>query len=152
MNKVKPENIFYLVLICLIIVFLLILVINPQLKSKENFFSNNRHMGNHNHNNLIYNLNPSEFYTLQEKYKSLNNRYTGGLTWESESIIKNPKLNSLMSVLYNRSCPPPLISKMGGYNFYGPADFDLNNSEQMIKRNEVNKFNNSNDNTTTVIT
>ena len=131
MNKVKPENIFYLVLICLIIIFLIILVINPQLKSRETFFSNNSavHIGKHNNvKKVIYDLNPSEYYTLLEKYKSLNKKYTGGLTWESESVIKNPKLNSLMNILYNRSCPPALISKMGTYNFYGPADFDLNNS------------------------
>ena len=57
-----------------------------------------------------------------------------------------------MSVLYNRACPPQLISSMPGYTFYGPSDFDLNNSDQMIKRNKVNKFNSSKDNTTTVIT
>ena len=161
MNKLKPESIFYFILLVLIIIFLIILVVNP--RNTEGFNSNNKkHHKHKNHSRyvgkvddklrLIYNLDPSEYYTLVEKYKALNNQYKTSLSWESDSVVKNNKMNSLMSILYNRACPPQLISSMPGYTFYGPSDFNLNDSQQMIERNKANKFDSSGDNTNTVIT
>lgn len=137
MNKLKPENIFCFILIGLIIIFLIILLINPTIK--ERFFSKKHFsdtkspnfIGNYEDRlRLVYNLNPSEYYTLVQKYKALNKQYKTGLSWESESIVKNNKLNSLMSILYNRACPPQLIGSMPGYTFYGPADFNLNDKNK----------------------
>lgn len=130
-NKMAPDKCICLILMVLIIIFLLILLIKPKINEQFRINTMNTYrnrVGNSNKNSkdkLVFNLTPSEYYSLVEKNKVLNN-YKTASSWESDSVIKNPKLNALMSIAYNRSCGPQYISDMGKYNVLGPTDFNLN--------------------------
>jgi hypothetical protein len=67
-----------------------------------------------------YNVNQHQDGVL-ESSKLPNSKYPGGgLSWESYSSIKDPKLAAIFNKFYSRDCTPPAISKMGNYSLYTP--------------------------------
>ena len=67
-----------------------------------------------------FNISQLDFATIAGRVNTRSNRFPGSgtLSWENESVLKNPRLMPIFNLFYGRSCPPPLISKMGGYAVY----------------------------------
>ena len=43
-----------------------------------------------------------------------------GLSWVSSTVTDDPVLLKTYNNMYRRDCPPPLISRMGKYDYYLP--------------------------------
>ena len=117
MNKHTSQvlNIFVL---SFLVIFMLVLI----LKKNEPFSISNlpyRKYGLQDPNRK-YDISQLDYAVLLSKARLDSYRFpgTGTLSWESDSVLRNKNLMPIMNLFYGRSCPPPLISQMGGYAIY----------------------------------
>lgn len=102
MNTCKNTNIF---LLCIVIVLLLIVLLK---KHNERF------------QNKI-DLNLYEYLILSNGAKNKKIDNSNKLSkWESSRVLDNPRLSAIYNRLYNRSCKPAFISRMGKYEMHLP--------------------------------
>ena len=116
----------FVALIFIIIVLLVVLVLK-KLDLNEGFRSNDRLLHTY-YKHPTFDLNGQEYTDLivkQGNYGTGIPKPNALSQWESSSIMNNPKLVKLYSILYNRDCPPPLISQMHKYDYYLPRDNEL---------------------------
>lgn len=98
-------------LLCLVIVLFLIILF----KSREGFSTV------HPIPTAKINLNLREYVGLTNGLTNNNASFSNKLSkWESGDVLDNPRLRKMYSLLYNRSCAPALVSRMGNYAIYLP--------------------------------
>ena len=117
MNK-HTSQILNIFVLSFLVIFMLVLI----LKKNEPFSISNlpyRKYGLQDPNRK-YDISQLDYAVLLSKARLDSNRFpgTGTLSWESDSVLRNKNLMPIMNLFYGRSCPPPLISQIGGYAIY----------------------------------
>lgn len=120
----KKSQILTIVVLSLLAVILIVCI----LKHNKETYRNKAHSGK------TIKLSEIDVVRLMKSKDPRTNRYPGSgtLSWESNSVLRDPKLMEVMEILYSRSCPPPLISEMGGYAIYKEQNELLPATERSI--------------------